>query len=523
MVSPKETMRVPFCSTVLWIALLFMVTIAGLGNAKAATTHYIAANGSDSNNGTGKTTAWAHLPGMRSCVGNCSSYTPISGDTFILRGCDVWINSDLPVGWDWSGTASSPITIGVDKTWYNTTSCPSGWNRPIFDAQKSAMAVTWGHGNSLFIASLNSSTSYVTVDNIEFKGMHGSGATYIEAYNLTAHWILSNLYLHAWDMAADDCITVQFKSGNLFTGGVIDGSDSTGAAAKQSCYGFYSTPPDVTNSVIHDLVNPIVGFAGPTVTTVTWSGNHLYNVHDSYQGANHCNIMEIVGGGTYYVHDNTMHDITCAGGEVLMLGNTGETSYVWNNVMYNMNGAQAPNFPQTSNQSGINGLYFWNNTITPQAGSPCFYYSGQSSGSINTLKIQNNHCITTAGSIYGTGATVANLTTTPNTLMTPSVAASQGYTSSETYVYSPISGSNTTVGAGINLSSQCTGNNAGLCNDTAYACIQKTVNGVVQAVCPARTVSARSGSGAWDAGAYQFVGISSGSVVPPTGLTALVQ
>ena len=64
---------------------------------------------SDLNNGTSKTTAWAHLPGMASWTG---SHTPVSDDTFILRGCDVWTSADLPVLWNWSGSSGSPITIG---------------------------------------------------------------------------------------------------------------------------------------------------------------------------------------------------------------------------------------------------------------------------------------------------------------------------------------------------------------------------------------------------------------------------
>src|SRR6267142_1721560 len=73
------------------IALLLLLTFAGLGNASAATTHYISkSTGSDSNNGTAKTSPWAHLPGMPSCTANCASYTPGAGDQFILMGGDTW-------------------------------------------------------------------------------------------------------------------------------------------------------------------------------------------------------------------------------------------------------------------------------------------------------------------------------------------------------------------------------------------------------------------------------------------------
>ena len=72
-VSPKVTARIGFHSAVApRIALFIMFAVISVGNALAATTHYIAANGSDSNNGTGKTTPWLHAPGMPSCSATCA-------------------------------------------------------------------------------------------------------------------------------------------------------------------------------------------------------------------------------------------------------------------------------------------------------------------------------------------------------------------------------------------------------------------------------------------------------------------
>src|ERR1700758_4405351 len=56
----------------------------------SATTYYIAANGSDSNNGTSKSTAWLHAPGMPACSAVCASTTPKAGDRFVFRGGDTW-------------------------------------------------------------------------------------------------------------------------------------------------------------------------------------------------------------------------------------------------------------------------------------------------------------------------------------------------------------------------------------------------------------------------------------------------
>src|ERR1700691_4377748 len=82
------------------------LTIGSAFASTVGTTHYIATNGSDSNGGTSESSPWAHLPGMLTWTG---SYKPVAGDTFILRGCDVWANANFPITWTWSGTSNSPI------------------------------------------------------------------------------------------------------------------------------------------------------------------------------------------------------------------------------------------------------------------------------------------------------------------------------------------------------------------------------------------------------------------------------
>src|ERR1039458_6983836 len=92
---------------ILIIALLCVVPAFG-------TNYYVSkSTGSDSNAGTATGTAWAHLPGMASASGgstgpyglsNTGGYQPHAGDTFILMGCDVWVNADLPVIWNWNGS-----------------------------------------------------------------------------------------------------------------------------------------------------------------------------------------------------------------------------------------------------------------------------------------------------------------------------------------------------------------------------------------------------------------------------------
>jgi hypothetical protein len=95
--------------------LLFLMWILCASTA-SATTYYIAASGSDSNNGTSKTTPWLHAPGMTNCSATCASATPQAGDSFVVRGDDTWHygNSSLTpyVGgtsphWNWGWAGSS--------------------------------------------------------------------------------------------------------------------------------------------------------------------------------------------------------------------------------------------------------------------------------------------------------------------------------------------------------------------------------------------------------------------------------
>src|ERR1039457_6529579 len=141
MVWAKGKTWIGFRLGVLGICLLLMIASVGLGTAEAATTHYIAANGSDSNNGTSTTTPWLHAPGMPNCTGTCASYTPQAGDKFIFRGGDTWHFGNSGASpytggtWDvhnWFGTSAATcmyegtqtgcIYYGVDLTWFSGAS-----------------------------------------------------------------------------------------------------------------------------------------------------------------------------------------------------------------------------------------------------------------------------------------------------------------------------------------------------------------------------------------------------------------
>jgi hypothetical protein len=491
-----------------------------------ANTYYVSkSSGLDSNSSAqakSKSTPWAHLPGMASCTSNCGSYTPTAGDTFILMGCDVWGSTDLPVNWNWSGSSGNPITIGVDKTWYNTTNCPSAWNRPILN---NASLTVFSPQNTLFNVASSGATSYVTVDNIEFKGLACTGScggiqVGIWCYNSCSNSTFSNLYLHAWNIVTDgNCVLIGYgasSASNIATTNIIDGSDATGAnPAGATCNAIYPMlPAHFTNNVIHDVANGIVGHSNGS-EAVEIGGNLIYHVAESNAGSHPNNIYTIPpvsGNGIYYVHDNLVHDSV---GEAYYFGygQGVETDYAWNNIWYNI-----ANSPEGGGSTGGASFYAWNNTVVPGAGANCFQPSLQGGNSYTTVVIENTHCIST-GAVAPSSWGSATAVLTTNVLMSPTTATTQGYTSSQNFTYSPTSAGDGTVGAGTNLAARCSGQLSGLCNDTTYTVIY---NAAAQtATAPARTPNTRPPSGGWDAGTYEYSSVS--APAPPSGLQATVQ
>jgi hypothetical protein len=215
----------------------FLLCVTALAHATGHTYYISKSAGADTNTATqaeSKSTPWAHLPGMASCTSNCSSYSPVAGDTFIMMGCDVWVSADLPVSWNWSGSSGSPITIGgEDQTWYNTTNCPSAWNRPILDNA----SFTVFSPNAMFNAASSSLTTYVTVDEIEFKdfacGAGCSGGNFeIWCFNSCTHTTVSNTYSHQWHALADGELAIfgfgASSANDTITQNVVNGADSYG-------------------------------------------------------------------------------------------------------------------------------------------------------------------------------------------------------------------------------------------------------------------------------------------------------
>jgi hypothetical protein len=508
-------------------------------SAFAQHTYYISkSSGSDSNSSTqarSKTTPWAHLPGMPSCSASCASYSPVAGDSFILKGGDTWVASDLGVFWQWSGTSSSQIYVGVDQTWYSG----SAWSRPIWTCGGAACSYT-SNGNAFF--TMGSSVDYLTVDNIEVTGLYQSTGGYPNFFSIYGSYdTFEHIYAHGWSHAsaasgAQDNSAVFSSStccgggiGNIVHDNVIDGSDTAG----DSMVCFYAGVDTAYNNICRNVTN---GFEG--------SGN---NIHDNWFGPiNMCfvtggchqnNLFQFgpVGSATsVFIYNNLITGTTASGGitKLWLSGNNSNnaTGYAFNNVIYNN---ASGNMVNLAGHNAVNygTWYFFNNTVecgtdsNPASGSGgCGNDSGGSSGMTFVLHSKNNHWITNASPPLSCVHSSCDFT--DDVTQTVAAASAQGYSSGSTYAFAPTSGTGATIGTGTNNQSICTtitGLNASAgaaCqNATGYACSYNTSNHTVS--CPAETpLVPRPSTTAWNVGAYQYAGGTQTTVTPPTSLAA---
>jgi hypothetical protein len=538
-------------------SVLVLLAIFFAAGSAFATTYYVAANGSDANSGTSKTTPWLHAPGMPGCSGTCASTTPTAGDSFILRGGDIWTVSGQWT-WSWSGTSGSPISIGgLDQTWYSGSS----WTRPILNG-----GGTWPSSGTanLFFFSLND-VSYVTEAWIEMKGYYiGSSATNYTGYinrgssgnNINIH----DNYIHGWSHAAGigegspggivDAILCNTGGTDATTNiynNVIDGSDTaendfSGIYATGGCGNVYqnyiSWIPDAVNEdfivSFHDNV-----LADDGAECFSGCGSHN-NVMEENQGPS--------SGNSFFYNNLFVNPAPSDenGGIVTQLApHAGQTSWFFNNVISNgppyVTGTFQNNEVVCADTfTGASGgaCTIFNNTIeggldtNPPNAKPVRAGSFNGSTSPTAINLYNNHTISSSSPMYTTSDCNSGCAVTqspnPNLIQSVSVANGQGYALSQTYSFSPTSGSGATVGSGTNETSLCT-TIASLNAAAGTACQRDTTYGISYnttthtVTFPARTTNARPASGAWDEGAYEWNSSSGAQPNPPTGLTAVVE
>ncbi len=523
-------------------------TLTTLANLGVTSCYFIAANGTDTNNGTSEASPWAHAPGMPNCANACAAVTPSAGTGFIFRGGDTLAATYLNI--TSGGSNGSPVYYGIDKTWYSGSS----WNRPLLAINGALPNVNGNQASQIFLFS----SSYVTIDNFEITGATCSTETaqYLFEINGQAAINLTNNYIHAMQPPAGGCGYGTTGDGNamavwvleevnnfantcggFFEYNVVDGTDGSGAKGYMTISGAPNACHTVAYNVVHDICS---GFGG-----------NFTSIHDNYianfgqaiagtTGAYDCtaggargpHVQAARTNGDANIYNNVIHDVSS---EAIMVNpkSGGGGSNVYNNVLYHNSG--------TAIRAGDNGpdtgsLNIFNNSID------CDSYPGnyqnclqvENGNTLSALLIANEHHAVTNGYAELSGICVSNapfsqsgcggagtLTYSAgnNLFQTESNLAADGYSDSEAFVfqYNATCGNAgcPTVGIGANQTS------LGVTSDTPYGVTQQTVGGVVQAVA-GRPTNSRQPTGAWDAGAYQF---SAGGTppTPPTGLSAVVQ
>jgi hypothetical protein len=530
------------------IVLLLIVAFAASGSMIAATTHYIAANGLDSNDGTSKATPWLHAPGMTNCSSNCASYSPVPGDSFIFRGGDIWhYSSGAPVGlpweWTWSGATGNNIYIGIDSTWYSGSS----WSRPVLtmDNPLSSTLVSSCAYDDTNRQAVVISASYVAFDNFEFTGKCWAGNPFAGSLNIAAatHTLVEHSYFHGWSTTPSAVDTHYMILGatenrvtyNELAYNVIDGSDALYGTTTAACvnrtfngppcvsgFGIYGEGYNVHDNILRYLSNGLVGI--------------LHNVHDntfehmwnSFDGQTHPNVVESTGqlaGLTYYFYNNV---IRYTHQNVTYWPEFDGVAYEFNNLFYqNDDGGGGSNVncfmqsPATSGGSPV--AYIYNNTIVGDDASCTFrFFTGNPSTPVwnGTANFENNHFIGSVNNFSGLSSCPAPAVCRINdnggeVYQTVTTANTQGYTLAN--MYRPTATGNATVGAGSNLTSSCAAfsSDSALCSGTSDGVTKGAEN---VADYPEVPVVLRPSTGSWNAGAYQLGGATP---APPTALTAI--
>jgi hypothetical protein len=557
----------------------FVVAVLITGNA-SATTYYIAANGSDSNNGTSQTTPWQHAPGMPKCTGVCASKTPQPGDKFIFRGGDTWhfSNSSATVyiggswNWSWAGTSTncnfdasvgavvrtSCIYLGVDQTWYSGAS----WVRPIV-TMDNPLSTSFVSSCAYLDDSFNgwniTGGGYVQIDNFDYQG-NCSGSSPSASFTGTGasgpvEW--SNNYFHGWTVATGGnyggYVEVGCGGGGcsgfvLFDHNVMDGSDSTGAStAYTGTEKGMGICTDVEFNVIRYVSNFCVdGSQGS-------SGSHAHIYHDNLfeylynPNGGHGNVIEMVSGvspgnssGPVYFYNNITRHIG-EGVTYDLIPNSGGYVYIVNNVFYDIgNGANCLG-PNGNGAASAITAYIYNNTFDYQVNAQGGTNGGckVAAGAPVTVNFQNNHFINYPSNSI---SAVWNGTGTGNdngneVWQSESAANAEGYAESNGYAPPAACSSSAcgTVGAANNnhsLVSVFTPTSMAYGSGTSAGVVEIGYGGGYGVSFPATTMNPRQSTagsctqgtpGCWDAGAYQFASSSASQPNAPTGLTAVVQ
>lgn len=462
---------------------------AGSPLAGSKSCFFIAASGSDSNNGTSESTPWIHAPGMPNCSGACATVQSSFGGYgnahggvgLIFRGGDTWhfgnngTSTSTGGTWtpQWPGTSASACAyegtqtgcfyVGVDTTWYNSSNC-SSWCRPILngDNPTSTSIVSncpYQTGSNNVLVVLN--TTYQYWDGFEFTGMCSNDTVNVGNSSFDAMFvnngcgspstcsmmtIINNFYMHGWTVttatASNGAIQCYaFGGGSLtsFMGIVVDGSDSVPGAC---AWGVFPDIHHMKDSIFRYVTQGVANWCHDIHDNVF---EHFYNPYVPTHGnALECN-ADATGNAVgqpantpnvYY--NNTMRHFDPGfgkGGQVdLWLCPNSVPEYWFDNLMYDLNpspGAGSWDIagpPTYSVCTNSGGNFMFNNTLVDTQ-QPCHLGPNNSGGQY--LTVMNEHLINSPFDSTASGGCIGGPGNSPsasNVQMSDAAATSQGYT-----------------------------------------------------------------------------------------------
>jgi hypothetical protein len=368
---------------------------------------------------------------------------------------------------------------------------------------------------------------------------------------------LTNIYIHGWSHlqfqapngqtpchgVPDVCINIEAFHGNVTaaeTGGigesaffnVVDGADSDPVGGWVGFMGSYNTA--------YNVFRYNSGSAPGTIFT------YHDNLFEYMYGNGHANLIEsaehVVNAAIY---NNVFRHAELTpygdGGVILWFGpvcgpasptcsSYTTTDYIFNNLAYDIGPSEYLNMGATGLTDNYGSYIFFNDTWQSDTAQSIFncgvLRTSSTATTTNDHYIDDTYWFENSGTCSGQTTTTTVLcqsnTSGGTTTHCPTWSDANSsphydqYTSSETYAYSPIASTNSTVGQGTNVySSNCGALTTAGLTAAAAACKSDLTYAVSYAgsgatpVWPARTVNSRPSSGAWDIGAYEFVSASS--------------
>jgi hypothetical protein len=443
--------------------------------------------GSDASTGTSTGAPWKRAPGM---VGFAGSYVGQPHDCFYFKGGVTWPRTVFPFAPSSGGDASGDTYYGPDPDWF----AGSSWSRPRFDLAGVSLA-----GGRNIVVDLTGADR-TTFDGFAIANYAASGWTagwgtcavisIIGDQHVTLDKLdVSNFVI---DHTSDEngCPLVQGATYAPYAGDSVV-RNSTFAGGPSSLGGGILCVGTVQNVVMHDTTGMIFPCGHGEI-----SGNLLYNCgYPSFPPGvtnEHADAIQVdAADGPFLIHDNVIHgtgsDSRGNECESMLIGNSGETDYVWNNVLYNIHGNA---IALVQNSTVGKAAYIWNNTITAGQDFGGYCVRAGHGGTWPMLMIQNNHCVTTAARVDDPALSASLRAVDHNLVQTPPAASAAGFTADTPFAYAPTRADAVTVGAGANLAASCIRALAFLCADTAYGGL--------------RTPEVRPDVGAWDVGAYTY-------------------